>query len=477
MRRSKIVCTLGPATSSEEKIRELIAAGMDVVRINCSHGTLDEHGERIATVRRVAQEFDKPVAILVDLQGPKIRLAQFANGSEILEVGQSFTSTTREVTGDATIVGTTFKGLPGDCQVGDTLLVDDGNIKLRVTQVSETDVTTEVVVGGRVSDHKGLNLPGAAVSVPALSEKDQQDLRWAMTQPIDYVALSFVRTATDVQDVYNLMDECGGRLPVLAKIEKPQAVDNLVDIIENCDGIMVARGDLGVEMALEMVPVVQKRVIQECRFRGKPVIVATQVLESMITHARPTRAEASDCANAIWDGADAVMMSGETAVGQYPIEAVQTMSDIIEAAEERGYGEIAPLQEGGTDQSAIITEAATWIAGHMDAKAVVCFTDSGMTARRLSRGRTHRPLYAFSYSEETRRRLALIWGIHAYQVELGPYLDVMIPHAEKKLLELRVVERGDKVVFVGGMPPGERGNTNSIRVHRIGSTTDIFVAS
>ena len=337
MRRSKIVCTLGPATSSEEKIRELIAAGMDVVRINCSHGTLDEHGERIATVRRVAQEFDKPVAILVDLQGPKIRLAQFANGSEILEVGQSFTITTREVTGDATIVGTTFKGLPGDCQVGDTLLVDDGNIKLRVTQVSETDVTTEVVVGGRVSDHKGLNLPGAAVSVPALSEKDQQDLRWAMTQPIDYVALSFVRTATDVQDVYNLMDECGGRLPVLAKIEKPQAVDNLVDIIENCDGIMVARGDLGVEMALEMVPVVQKRVIQECRFRGKPVIVATQVLESMITHARPTRAEASDCANAIWDGADAVMMSGETAVGQYPIEAVQTMSDIIEAAEERGY--------------------------------------------------------------------------------------------------------------------------------------------
>ena len=348
MRRAKIVCTLGPATDSPEQVQALVDAGMNVARINRSHGRAEDQEEVIARVRAASEASGRPVAILVDLQGPKIRLGSFVNDQKVmLNKGDEFTITTDDILGTVKRVSTTFKGLPGDCRPGDRLLIDDGNVAVRVTAVTDTDVITKVEVPGYVSNHKGLNLPGVAVSVPALSEKDRDDLRWAITIGADLIALSFVRTADDIKDVHDIMDEAGVRIPVIAKIEKPQAVENLFDIVSAFDGIMVARGDLGVEMPLEAVPLVQKRAIELARRQAKPVIVATQVLESMIQNPRPTRAEASDCANAILDGADAVMLSGETSVGAYPIEAVRTMANIIENVEQHGGQRIAPADPRG----------------------------------------------------------------------------------------------------------------------------------
>ncbi|HNJ78281.1 MAG TPA: pyruvate kinase, partial [Marmoricola sp.] len=331
MRKAKIVCTLGPATSSKEKIRQLIDAGMDVARLNMSHGTHEDHLETYLNVRRASDESGHGVGILADLQGPKIRLGSFAEGSSILIRGQQLTITTRDIPGDGDLISTTYPGLPGDVQVGDPILIDDGRVRLRVTGVEGTEVHTEVEVPGRVSDHKGINLPGVAVSVPALSEKDEADLRFALGLTVDFIALSFVRSAQDAIDVRRIMDEVGQQLPVIAKIEKPQAVTNLDDVIDAFDGVMVARGDLGVEIPLEQVPVIQKRVVARARRKAKPVIVATQMLDSMISQPAPTRAEASDVANAVLDGTDAVMLSGETSVGRYPVETVQTMTRIIES--------------------------------------------------------------------------------------------------------------------------------------------------
>lgn len=473
MRRSKIVCTLGPATDTEEKIRGLIEAGANVIRINRSHGTQSEAAAAIAKVRNVAQDFDRPIAILVDLQGPKIRLGTFTNGFEILELGQDFTITTRDIPGDAKIVSTTFKGLPGDCHPDDILLIDDGNVQVRVVKVTDTDVLTKVEVPGRVSDHKGLNLPGVAVSVPALTEKDTADLKWALTQDIDFIALSFVRRAQDIEDVHRVMDQVGHRLPVIAKIEKPQAVDNLPEIINAFDAIMVARGDLGVEMPLEDVPTVQKRAIELARAGAKPVIVATQVLESMIVNARPTRAEASDCANAVWDGASAVMLSGETAVGAYPVQAVETMARIIESAEEQGTRHFAKIRDIDLDWESIIARHGILIAEKTGAKYVATFTDSGATARQLSRLRPKIPLYAFCYHENVRRQLALVWGINSYPVTLRERIYPMIHDAEETVLRKGLAQENDVVVYVGGLPPGQAGHTNSIRVHHVGSKEDI----
>ncbi len=473
MRRSKIVCTLGPATNSEDKIRSLMQAGMNVVRINRSHGTQAEAAEQIDLVRRVEKEFEHPVAVLVDLQGPKIRLGTFVNGLENLLLGQDFTITTRDVPGDASIVSTTFKGLPGDCHPGDVLLIDDGNVQVRVTRIEGEDVVTKVEVPGTVSDHKGLNLPGVAVSVPALSEKDKDDLRWALTQDVDYIALSFVRRADDLNDVHRIMDEVGHRLPVIAKIEKPQAVNHLQEIIHAFDAIMVARGDLGVEMPLEEIPTVQKRAIELCRAEAKPVIVATQVLESMICNARPTRAEASDCANAVWDGASAVMLSGETAVGSYPIQAVETMAKIIEAAEELGTRHFAKLKDGDLDWESIIARHSILIAKSTNSKFVAAFTNSGATAHRLARLRSTIPLYVFCYHEHVRRQLALEWGIQTYPIKMARRLYLMIHEAEDILLERGIAQRDQVAVFVGGLPPGQEGNTNSIRLHRVGSYRDV----
>lgn len=472
MRRAKIVCTLGPATESPEQIQALVDAGMDVARINRSHGTAEEHLVLVERVRRAAATSGRPIAVLVDLQGPKIRLATFADGPQELAIGDTFTITTDDVEGTKDRVGTTFKGLPGDCTPGDRLLIDDGNVAVRVIEVTDTDVVTRVEVPGFVSDHKGLNLPGVAVSVPALSEKDRTDLRWGLRVGADFIALSFVRSATDIEDVHQIMDEEGVHLPVIAKIEKPQAVDAIEEIVDAFDGIMVARGDLGVEMPLETVPLVQKRAIELARRAAKPVIVATQVFDSMMKNPRPTRAEASDCANAVLDGADAVMLSGETSVGAFPIEAVRTMARILESTEENGGERIAPLGPYIADRPSVICEAAAKVGERLDSKFLVTFTQSGATARRLSRLRSPIPMLAFTPLEETRRQLALSWGIQAYRVPEVRHTDDMVWQVDQVAQSAHLADVGDQLVITGGMPPGTSGSSNMVRVHTVGDEVD-----
>lgn len=475
MRRAKIVCTLGPATNSPEQVQALVDAGMDVARINRSHGSPEEHEAVVERVRRAAATSGRAIAILVDLQGPKIRLSTFRDGPQQLNIGDTFTITTDDVEGTKERVGTTFKGLPGDCSPGDLLLIDDGNVGVRVIEVTDTDVVTRVEVPGPVSDHKGLNLPGVAVSVPALSEKDKEDLRWGLRIGCDFIALSFVRSATDIEDVHRIMDEEGVRRPVIAKIEKPQAVDAIEEIVEAFDGIMVARGDLGVEMPLETVPLVQKRAIELARRAAKPVIVATQVMDSMIKNPRPTRAEASDCANAILDGADAVMLSGETSVGAFPIEAVRTMARIIENTEENGGERIAPLGAYVVDRPSVICEGAARVGERLDTKFLVTFTQSGASARRLSRLRSPIPMLAFTPLEETRRQLALTWGVQTYRVPEVRHTDDMVWQVDQVAQSTHLAERGDDLVIVAGMPPGTAGSSNLVRVHTVGDQVDYTI--
>lgn len=469
MRRAKIVCTIGPATESLEQVEALVDAGMDVARINASHGEHSGHERVYEFVRRASKASGRAVAILVDLQGPKIRLGRFETPDPIaLSVGDTFTITTDDVVGTKDRVSTTFKGLPGDCSPGDALLIDDGKVAVHVVSVTETDVVTVVDVPGPVSNNKGINLPGVAVSVPALSEKDKIDLRWALRLGADFIALSFVRSARDVEDVHAIMAEEGRFVPVIAKIEKPQAVNNLTEIVDAFDGIMIARGDLGVELPLEDVPLVQKRAIDLARRFAKPVIVATQVLESMITSPRPTRAEASDCANAILDGADAVMLSGETSVGAYPLEAVRTMARIIETTEEQGGERIARLTSAPHTRGGVITKAAADIGEMLEVKYLVTFTQSGDTARRLSRLRSPIPLLAFTPLESTNNHLALSWGVSTYLAPEVAHTDEMVAQVQYHLLHNKLASEGERVVIVAGMPPGMVGTTNSIRIHKVG---------
>ncbi|MHB1063160.1 MAG: pyruvate kinase [Georgenia sp.] len=470
MRRAKIVCTIGPATASAEKVQELVDAGMDVARINRSHGSTEEHQAVANNVRAAAQASGRAVAVLVDLQGPKIRLGEFAVEPVHLKEGDTFTITTEDVLGTAELAGTTYKGLPGDCKPGDRILIDDGKVAVRVLEVDGPRVITRVEVPGPVSNHKGLNLPGVAVSVPAMSEKDIADLRWALRIGADIIALSFVRSAADIEAVHQIMDEEGRRLPVIAKVEKPQAVENLLEIVDAFDGIMVARGDLGVELPLEQVPLVQKRAVELARRSAKPVIVATQMLESMITSPRPTRAEASDVANAILDGADAVMLSGETSVGDFPIETVRTMARIVENTEENGGERIAPLGSSPHTRGGVITRAAAEIGEMLEVKYLVTFTQSGDSARRMSRLRSPIPLLAFTPDTSVRNRLALSWGVQTYTVPEVSHTDDMVNQVDQLLQTTGLAERGDRVVIVAGMPPGQVGSTNSIRVHKIGET-------
>jgi len=468
MRNAKIVCTIGPATESIEQMRALVAAGMDVARLNRSHGDFSVHEAVYRNVRQAAEEAGRNVAVLVDLQGPKIRLERFANGPHVLENGETFTITTRDVEGTQDICGTTFKGLPADCKIGDALLIDDGKVRLEVTEVTETDVITKVVVGGPVSNNKGINLPGVAVSVPALSEKDEEDLRWALKLGADYIALSFVRSAKDYEDCARIMQEEGKVLPVIAKVEKPQAIDHLEEIVDAFDGIMVARGDLGVEMPLEDVPLIQKRAIELARSQAKPVIVATQVLESMISSPVPTRAETSDCANAVLDGADAVMLSGETSVGEYPIITVETMARIIKNTEEKGMNRIAPFLTTPKTRGGSITHAAAEIAETLDVKYIITFTQSGDSALRMSRLRPKVPMLAFTPDAHTQKMLALSWGITAELVAKVDSTDEMVNLVDRFLKESGKVVDGDYVVVVSGTPVGVPGTTNSIFVHKVG---------
>ncbi|WP_225849874.1 pyruvate kinase [Streptomyces sp. HPF1205] len=471
MRRAKIVCTLGPAVDSFDQLKTLVEAGMNVARLNFSHGSHSEHEDRYQRVRKVAAETGRAVGVLADLQGPKIRLGKFADGPVELVAGDEFTITTEEVAGDKHLCGTTYKGLPGDVSQGDPVLINDGNVALRVIEVDGPRVRCLVVEGGVISDHKGINLPGAAVNVPALSEKDIDDLRFALRMGVDMVALSFVRDAKDVRDVHRVMDEEGRRVPVIAKVEKPQAVRNMEDVVMAFDAVMVARGDLAVEYPLEQVPVVQKRLIELCRRNAKPVIVATQMMESMITNSRPTRAEASDVANAILDGADAVMLSAESSVGKYPVETVKTMSRIVEAAEEellrRGLQPLAPGKKPRT-QGGAVARAAAELADFLDAKTLVAFTKSGDTARRLARYRVPAPVLAFTTDPSTRNQLALTWGVDAFVVEHVETTDEMVALVDREMLKLSEYAKGDTVIITAGSPPGVPGTTNLVRIHHLG---------
>ncbi|MBM6403784.1 pyruvate kinase [Phycicoccus sp. CSK15P-2] len=468
MRRAKIVCTLGPATSSAENLRELVRAGMDVARLNLSHGSHADHAQVYSDVRAAGDLVGRAVGVLADLQGPKIRTGRFADGPITLEKGATFTITTRDVPGDQDEVGTTYDGLPGDVKPGDRILIDDGKLCLIATEVSETDVVCQVLEGGPLSNNKGINLPGVAVSVPALSEKDEEDLRWALRTQVDMIALSFVREADDIRRVHEIMDEEGLRLPVIAKIEKPQAVDNLDEIIRAFDGVMVARGDLGVEMPLEQVPLVQKRACEIARRRAKPVIVATQVLESMIANSRPTRAEASDAANAVLDGADALMLSGETSVGKHAFAAVRTMASIIENTETHGLHRIRALGTRPNSKGGAVTAAAAEIGELLGVKFLITFTESGGSPKRLARVRPRIPMLAFTPNQSTRSQLALTWGVETFLVPQVRHTDEMAMQVDELLLSIGRVKEGDSVVIVAGSPPGIPGSTNALRVHRIG---------
>ncbi|MGY0058324.1 pyruvate kinase [Streptomyces sp. LZ34] len=474
MRRSKIVCTLGPAVDSYDQLKSLIEAGMNVARFNMSHGSHPEHEERYHRVRKASEETGHAVGVLADLQGPKIRLETFADGPVELLRGDEFTITTEDVPGDRTICGTTYKGLPGDVSKGDQVLINDGNVELRVTAVDGPRVKTIVIEGGVISDHKGINLPGAAVNVPALSEKDIVDLKFALAMGCDMVALSFVRDAADVRDVHRVMDEVGRRVPVIAKVEKPQAVANMEGVVAAFDGVMVARGDLAVEYPLEKVPMVQKRLIELCRRNAKPVIVATQMMESMITNSRPTRAEASDVANAILDGADAVMLSAESSVGAYPLETVKTMSRIVQAAEQellsRGLQPLVPGKKPRT-QGGAVARAACEIADFLGAESLVAFTQSGDTARRLSRYRAQQPILAFTTDVATRNQLALSWGVESFVVPYVEHTDAMVDLVDAELSKLGRYNDGDTMIITAGSPPGVPGTTNMVRVHHVGGET------
>ncbi|MGV0837021.1 pyruvate kinase [Mycolicibacterium thermoresistibile] len=466
-RRGKIVCTLGPATCTEEAVRGLVEAGMDVARLNFSHGSHADHETYYKRVRTASDQTGRAVGIFADLQGPKIRLGRFETGSSYWETGETVRITVDDIEGTRDRVSTTYKELAVDAARGDRLLVDDGKVALLVEEVDGNDVVCTVVEGGPVSNNKGVSLPGMNVSVPAMTEKDVEDLEFALRLGVDMVALSFVRSPADVDLVHEVMDRVGRRVPVIAKLEKPEAIDNLEAIVLAFDAVMVARGDLGVELPLEEVPLVQKRAIQMARENARPVIVATQMLESMIDNSRPTRAEASDVANAVLDGTDAVMLSGETSVGKYPLEAVRTMARIVAAVEENSTA-APPLTHLPRTKRGVISYAARDIGERLDAKALVAFTQSGDTVRRLARLHSPLPLLAFTELPEIRSQLTMTWGTETFIVPHIESTDGMIRQVDQSLLDLGLYKRGDLVVIVAGAPPGTVGSTNMIHVHRIG---------
>src|SRR3954454_6357862 len=467
-RRAKIVCTLGPATGSLEQITALVEAGMDVARLNFSHGKHADHETSYRHVRAASDTAGRAVAILADLQGPKIRLGTFADGPVVWESGSRVCITVEDVQGTQDRVSTTYKDLANDARVGDRLLIDDGKLSLTVVDVQGPDVYCLVLEGGPVSNNKGLSLPGVAVSVPALSDKDAEDLRFALSLGVDFVALSFVRHARDVDLVREIMRQEDVEVPVIAKLEKPEAVENLEAIVDAFDGIMVARGDLGVELPLEEVPLVQKRAVQAARERNKPVIVAPQMLESMINASRPTRAEASDVANAVLDGTDAVMLSGETSVGKHPIAAVRTMERIISAVESDS-ARVPALVRAPRSRSGAIVRAAKDVGETLDVKALATFTQTGDTARRLAALHPRQPLLAFTIDARVRSQLALSWGVETFIVPSVSHTDDMVRQVDFSLLSIGRLKEGDRVVVVAGSPPNTVGSTNLIRVHEVGT--------
>jgi len=475
-RRAKIVCTLGPATSSPERIRGLVEAGMDVARLNFSHGSQADHERVYHLVREAARATGRAVAILADLQGPKIRLGRFADGPHEWRTGDSVIITGEDILGTRDRVSCTYEKLPFEVKPGDRLLIDDGRVAVEVVEVVGSDIRVLVTEGGPVSNNKGVSLPNVAVSVPALSEKDTEDLRFALRLGVDMVAMSFVRSPEDIKLAHAVMQEVGIHRPVMAKVEKPEAVAHLEAIVQAFDGIMVARGDLGVELPLDQVPLVQKRAVQLCRENAKPVIVATQMLDSMIENSRPTRAEASDVANAVLDGADAVMLSGETSVGKYPILTVSTMARIITTTES-GSISVPRLQHDPRTHGGALTVAASQIAKAIGAKALVAFSQTGDTVRRLSRLHCDLPLLAFTPVPEVRDLLALSWGVETFLMPFVQHTDDMFRQVDQALLGLNRANPGDLVVIVAGSPVGTPGSTNTLRVHQLGSLVDAATAA
>ncbi|WP_158168136.1 pyruvate kinase [Mycolicibacterium smegmatis] len=473
-RRAKIVCTLGPATATSSVLTELVDAGMDVARLNFSHSTHAEHSALYGMVREIAAQRGRVVGVLADLQGPKIRLGCFADGPVVWATGEHVTITTEDCPGAHDRVSTTYAGLSQDVRAGDRLLVDDGRVDLRVVAVDGPDIRCEVVDGGPVSDHKGISLPNIPVSVPPLSDKDIEDLKFALELGADMIAMSFVRAPEEVELAHKIMDEVGRRVPVIAKLEKPEAVSDLPAIVEAFDGLMVARGDLGVEMPLEQIPLVQRRAIALCRQAAKPVIVATQMLDSMVSDRRPTRAEVSDVANAVFDGADAVMLSAETSVGADPAHAVATMARIVVAAESgsgRGETPESALVEAVNGTDAVfgdaIAVAACEVGRRLGAAALCCFTRTGDTALRLARQRSPLPLLAFAHDDEVRGRLTFSWGVESAVLAPTELAESMPGEVSRALLSMGACHPGDVVVVVSGSRSGVAGYTDSVRVLRV----------
>ena len=470
MRRAKILATLGPASREPNLIEAMLAAGVDGVRLNMSHGTQDEKANDMRMARAAAEKMNRPLAVLVDLAGPKIRTRTLRNHHPVtLEANQQFTITTLDIEGDNTRVATNYASMPRDVPPGARVLLDDGAIELRVESANETDIVTRVVNGGVLGEQKGINLPGISLSIPSLTEKDRDDLKWAAQQQADYIALSFVRCGADCADVKKLLDAAGSRAPLIAKIEKAEAIDHLDEIIAAADGVMVARGDLGVETGVELVPVYQKQIIEQANAAGKLVITATQMLQSMIDHPRPTRAEATDVANAVWDGSDCVMLSGETATGQYPVAAVATMARIIETAETRSEGssivsKVAGRQSGRVSRA--LCEAAAFAADEMNTRIIAVFTESGLMARRLSPLRPSQRIIALTSSREVINELALIWGVEPLLTTRSKSTEELLKLGERTLLQAGLAEIGETVVIMAGRLSG-LGLSSSVTLYTI----------
>lgn len=464
MRKARIICTLGPATDSAEMIEGLVLGGMDVARLNFSHGTHDDHRARILRIRAVAKRTGRQVAILQDVQGPKIRLGRFVGGQVVVDDGQTVTVTTRKVLGTRVLIPTPVTCLPGDVKKGDPILLDDGRVRLEVRKVSGREVTCHVIAGGTLKDHKGLNLPGAAVSVPTVTAKDRADLKFGQEAGVDYVALSFVRSARDIVNARKLVAR--RQTPLIAKIEKPQAVEALEEIAAVADGVMVARGDLGVELPLERVPAIQKWMVKLTNERGGIVIVATEMLESMVQNVRPTRAEVSDVANAILDGADAVMLSGETAEGKFPLQAVRAMATIVEETEKGLVPRASPFLHT-TDVSTGVAAAAVAAADRLEGAVLVAFTESGYTARLISELRPTARLLALTPNLDVVRRMSLYWGVTARQVGRFASTEAMVRSVKRLVAVEGLAKRGAPLVIVAGVPLNQPGFTNLITVHRL----------
>ncbi|MBC8496843.1 MAG: pyruvate kinase [Chloroflexi bacterium] len=473
-RRAKIVATIGPASQDEQTIQQLMSAGMNVARINFSHGNYEDHAQSIERLRRASQQLDHPITILQDLQGPKIRTGELAEGEVDLIAGQTLILTTEEVPGDAQRVSVDYLDLPKSVQVGGQILLDDGNLELEVTSVGNESVETEVILGGKLKPHKGVNLPGADLNIRAFTEKDKADLAFGLKQGVDAIALSFVRSPMDIsrlrQTIANQAAD-QSNIPIIAKLERPEALDNLHEIIHAADGVMVARGDLGVEMLPERVPIEQKRIIQMANRHAKLVITATQMLESMIHNPRPTRAEASDVANAIFDGSDAVMLSGETAVGRYPIKSVEMMSSIICQAEahmpEWGHADIQLSNDLPHDNAIFITRAANEMARDKDVAAIAVFTQSGRTARLMSKARPGVPIIAFTPVEYTYQQMSMMWGVTPHLVPPSETVEDMLAHVEAAMIAETSIHPGQEVVLIAGFPIGTRGPANFALLHTI----------